>query len=71
MPCLLNKFNRRQFFKIIVIEAFFHIKIGMGFFKNISFIKRGNSLIQRFSSQIAPQPVFFNDLKFYRIFLIS
>jgi hypothetical protein len=47
MPFLLNKFNRRQFFKIIVIEAFFHIKIGMGFFTSSRFVKRGNSLIDR------------------------
>ena len=45
MPCLFNKFNRRQSFKMIVKEAFFHIKIGMGFFTNSRFVKRGNSLI--------------------------
>jgi hypothetical protein len=47
MQSLFHKFNWRQSFKIIVIEAFFHIKIEMGFFMNISFIKRGNSLIDR------------------------
>ena len=44
MPCLFNKFNRRQSFKI---ETFFHIKIGIFFSTNISFIKRGNSPIDR------------------------
>ncbi len=47
MPCLFNKFNRRQSFKMIVIEAFFLIKIGMVFFTISRFVKRGNSLIDR------------------------
>jgi hypothetical protein len=51
MPSLFHKFNWPQSFKIIIIEAFFHINIDMGFFpQNVSVVKRGNSLIDRHHS---------------------
>ena len=39
--------------------------------KNLSKIETLGYLDQRFSTQIAPRPVFFHDLKFYWIFFIS